>query len=223
MTTKQEYRQFLDVNFKGLRIKTPLFYNWDAGLRFNLQSGESYDSNRLIIDGEGNVLPQVGDTDSDEYFQEVTKRATTIFQSAFDNSDRVFLVLMDFKYRRKKIKFSNFIFNQIYNLRKTEVSFTKAKGIYVLNSKFDISNIAIIKIKTERINHRNILTAIGHTDFPPRKPRLDNNGVFTNKEIFFINRKMSIIKFENFFFNFTLGQGQNGNFESLLAAHLMQL
>jgi hypothetical protein len=30
---------------------------------------------------------------------------------------------------------------------------------------------------------------------------------------------MSIIKFEKFLFNFTLGQGHYGNFESLLAAH----
>ena len=66
-TTKNEFKQFLSDNFKGLRLRKPLFYSWCFGLRFDLQ---------------------LGNTDTDEYFHEVTRRASTIFQSAFDNSDR---------------------------------------------------------------------------------------------------------------------------------------
>ncbi|WP_425413801.1 DUF3885 domain-containing protein [Pedobacter glucosidilyticus] len=68
---------------------------------------------------------QVGETDTDEYFQEVTRRASTIFQTAFDNSDKVFLVFMDYKYKQRKIRFSNFTFKQIDNLQKTEISYSK--------------------------------------------------------------------------------------------------
>ncbi|WP_194778643.1 DUF3885 domain-containing protein [Pararhodonellum marinum] len=187
MTTKQEYRQFLNDNFKGLRLRKPLFYSWDFGLRFDLQTVETSNSSRQILDGEGNVIPHVGDTDTDEYFQVVTKRASTIFKTVFDNSDKVFLVFMDYKYKRRKIRFSNFTFKQIDNLQKTEISYSKELRLYEPDDKFDIRNIAIIKLTADRIDYKNILTAIGHTDFPPRQPRLDQNGFLTGKEFYFVN------------------------------------
>lgn len=192
MTTKQEYRQFLNDNFKGLRLRKPLLYSWDFGLRFDLQTRETYiNSRRQILDGEGNIIPHACDTN--EYFQEVTKRASTIFQTVFDNSDKVFLVYMDYKHRRRKIKFSNFTFKQVDNLKNTEVSFSKEKRLYEPDDKFDIRNIAIIKLTTDRINHKNILTAIGHTDFPPKQSRIDNNWFFTSKEIYFVNIDKKLI------------------------------
>lgn len=172
MTTKQEYRQFLKDNFKGLRLRKPLFYSWNFGLRFDLQ---------------------VGETDTDEYFQEVTSRASRIFQKAFDNSDKVFLVFMDYKYKRRKIRFSNFTFKQIDNLQKTEISYSNEFRLYEPDDKFDIRNIAIIKLTADRINFKNILTAIGHTDFPSRQPRLDQNGFLTGKEIYFVNIDKKLI------------------------------
>jgi len=193
LTAKQEYREFLNDNFEGLRLRKPLFYNWDFGLRFDLQTGETSNSSRQILDGEGNVIPQIGDTDTDEYFQEVTKRASTIFKAAFDNFDNVFLVFMDFKYKRRKIKFSSFTFKQVDNLKKFEVSYSKEKRLYEPVDKFDIRSVAIIKLTAGRINFKNILTAISHSDFPPRQPRLDNNGFLTSKEIYFINIDKKII------------------------------
>jgi hypothetical protein len=172
LTTKQEYSQFLNCNFKGLRLRKPLFYGWNYGLRFNLQ---------------------FGDTDTDEYFKEVARRASIIFKTVFDNSDKVFLVFMDYKYKRRKIRFSNFTFKQIDNLKKTEVSYIKEKQLYESDNKFDIRNVAIIKVTAERINQNNILTAIGHSDFPPRQPRLDENGFLISKEIYFINIDKKLI------------------------------
>lgn len=172
MTTKQKYRQFLNDNFKGLRLRKPLFYSWDFGLRFDLQ---------------------VGETNTDEYFEEVTRRASTIYQIAFDNSDNVFLVFMDYKYKRRKIRFSNFTFKQIDNLQKTEISYSKEFRLYEPDDKFDIRNIAIIELTSERINFKNILRAIGHTDFSSRQPRLDNNWFFTSKEVYFINIDKKLI------------------------------
>ncbi len=172
MTTKREYRQFLNDNFKGLRLRKPLFYSWGFGLRFDLQ---------------------VGKTDTDEYFQEVTRRASTIFQTVFDNSDKVYLVFMDYKYKRRKIRFSNFTFKQIDNLQKTEICYSKELRLYEPDDKFDIRNIAIIKLTVDRINYKNILTAIGHTDFSSRQPRLDQNGPLTGKEIYFVNIDKKLI------------------------------
>ena len=172
MKTKQEYRQFLNDNFKGLRLRKPLFYSWDFGLRFDLQ---------------------VSETDTDKYFQEVTRRASTIFQTAFDNSDKVYLVFIDYKYKRRKIRFSNFTFKQIDNVQKTEICYSKELRLYEPDDKFDIRNIAIIKLTANRINHKEILAAVGHSDFPPRQPRLDQNGFFTAKEIYFVNIDKKLI------------------------------
>ncbi|MCE7072561.1 DUF3885 domain-containing protein [Dyadobacter sp. CY327] len=168
-TTKQEYRLFLNCNFNGLRLRQPLFYNWEFGLRFDLQ---------------------VDETSTDEYFREVTRRASIIFKTAFDKSDTIFLVFMDYQCRRRKIRFRNYIFKQVSNLKKTEVLYSKEKGLYQPDGNFDV---AIIKLTADRINYENILTAIGHSDFPPRQPRLDNSGFLTSKEVYFINIEKKLI------------------------------
>jgi len=116
-TTKQEYRQFLQNHFKKLNLRVPLFYKCDFGLRFDLQ---------------------VGETNTEKYFENVIRRATTIFQNAFDDSDKVFLVLMDYKYKRRKIRFSNFIFKQIQSLHADEIIFLKGIGLYDPGDKSDI-------------------------------------------------------------------------------------
>lgn len=171
-TLKQEYRKFMIDNFNGLQLKKPLFYRWNYGIRFNLQ---------------------VGDTNTDEYFKEVTRRASTIFKTAFSNSDQLIFVLMDYKYKRRKIRFLNYSFKQINRLEKANIYYTKEVRFYKPNDKLNIRNIALIKLRTEQINYKNILTAIGHSDFEPRQPRLDNHGVFTSKEIYFVNLDKKLI------------------------------
>jgi len=100
---------------------------------------------------------------------------------------------MDYKYKRRKIRFSNFTFKQIDNLQKTEIHYSKEFRLYEPEDKFDIRNIAIIKLTNDRINYKSILTAIGHTDFPPRRPRLDQNGFLTGKEVYFVNIDKKLI------------------------------
>lgn len=172
LTIKQEYHQFLDTNFKGLKIRKPLFYSWNFGLRFDLQ---------------------VGKTNTEEYFKEVLNRTSTIFEATFDNSDNVFMVFMDYKYKRRKVRLSNFVFKQIENLKKSEISYSKEKRLYEKNDKFDIRNVAICKLTTNRINYKSILSAIGNTDFLSRQPRLDQKGIFTSKEVYFININKKLI------------------------------
>jgi hypothetical protein len=158
-----------------------------------LQTGDTFNSNRQILDAEGNIIPLIGDTNTNEYFNEVIRRASRIFETAFDQNDNIFLVFMDHKYKKRKIKFSNFVFKQVKNLKKSEIIFSKERQIYNMGGKSDISNIAIIKLTADRINYSQILTAIGNSDFPPRQPRLDNKGFLSNKEIYFVNIEKKLI------------------------------
>ncbi|MBL7896335.1 MAG: DUF3885 domain-containing protein [Bacteroidia bacterium] len=192
-TLKQEFRQFLKDNFKGLRPRKPLFYSWEFGLRFDLQVGNISNSTRLVVDADGNSITKNVDVDTDEYFIQVVHRATNIFQSACDSSDRMFLVLMDYKHRRRKIRQSNFVFRQIAELKQDEIAYTKEYRLYEPSDRLDIRNIALVKLNAGRINHKNILTAVSHTDFPPRQPRLDSKGFFSSKEIYFINIDKKLI------------------------------
>ncbi|WP_221390351.1 DUF3885 domain-containing protein [Dyadobacter sp. NIV53] len=169
MTIKQECIEFLDANFNGLKIRQPLFYNWDIGLRFDLQ---------------------VGATDTDEYFIECVRRASALFEAAFSQTDEVYLVLLDFKYKRKKIRFPNYCFKQIKNLQKKEVAYSKIKWFYESEDLADIRNQAIVRLSVDRCNYKNILTAISHVDFPPRKP---SYGFLSSKQVFFLNINKKII------------------------------
>lgn len=165
-TIKQEYRQYLEDNFRGQKIQKPIFFNGDFGLRFDLQKGE---------------------TDTDEYFAEVVKRSTSLFEAAFDPDDNLFLIFRDYKWKRRKIRFKNYCFKQISNLRKEEVVYSIIKNVY---EKDDIFNTALLKLKTNRINYKNILTATANTDFPPREPRFR---FFSNVEIYFVNTTKNLI------------------------------
>ena len=168
-SAKREFRDFINCEFKGLQLKRPLFYNWDVALRFNLQ---------------------VGLTDTDEYFEQVLARASVIFQTVFDKSDNVFVAFVDNRFRRKKIRFQNYVFKQVAGLRRSDVYYSRTTGIYEANN---ISNIALFRTSVEKLNYTDIMAAIGNVDFHLRSPRLDRNGVFSSKEIYFVNIDRSIV------------------------------
>jgi hypothetical protein len=63
------------------------------------------------------------------------------------------------KYKRRKIRFSNFIFKQIQNLHTDEIIFLKEIGLYDPRYKSDIRNIGISKLTSGRINHKAVLLA----------------------------------------------------------------
>lgn len=171
-TIKQEYGQYLTDNFKGQKKNLPFFVDKKISLRFDLQ---------------------VGETDKDEYFKEVVRRSSVLFEATFDPKDEVFLFYSDYKRRRRKIRFTNYCFKQINNLKKQEVTYSKVRNLYTtVYDKDGIYNIAVLKLKSDRVNYKNILTAIANTDFPPREPRFTFWG-FSNIEIFFINTTKNLI------------------------------
>lgn len=168
---KRETNEFLNVYFDGLKLCTPLFFKSKYGLRFNLQEGE---------------------TNTDNYFKEVVQRATQLFEATFDADDKVTLYLIDFKWKKRKIRFSNYCFKQIKGLVKEDVSYSTAKGLLEPEDKFDLRNIAQIKVSRDMIDHGNIFAAIANKDFS-RDPGLDKYGFLGNKEVFFINHDKQII------------------------------
>lgn len=100
---------------------------------------------------------------------------------------------MDYKHKREKIRYGNFCFKQIQGLNHHDIAFLEMYRLYEPMDNSDIRNVAVVTSKTESIDFRNILKAIGNTDFPPREPRLDKNGVLTSKEVFFVNRDRKLI------------------------------
>jgi hypothetical protein len=150
----REYNNFLNDNFNGLTLKSPLFYNWDASLRFDLQPN-----------AENPVKP-----DMSEYFETVLHRSTQIFESVFSSDDEILIVLYQFKWpSRKKIKLSNFVFKQITDLNKSDVKFSLVKRLYEKDDKW---NRALIKTKVANLNYKELLKAISHSDFPSNKPSI---------------------------------------------------
>ena len=150
----QEYNKFLTENFKGLTFKAPLFYNWEASLRFDLQPN-----------AENPVTP-----DMSEYFENVLERSTQIFDSVFSSDDEILIVLYQFKWpSRKKIKLGNFAFKQIKDLKKSDVEFSVIKRLY---DNDDMWNRAIIKTKVVNLNYKELLKAISNIDFPSNTPRI---------------------------------------------------
>jgi len=156
---------FLSDNFENFQLIRPIYYNWKFGLRFNLQNGKEYD---------------------EEYFSEVIKRASDLFESAFTTEDTILLVYIDYKYKRRKIRFHNYIFKQIINLDKNEVEYKKRKH------KNLIDNIALIKVERGRIDYKNIFSVIANKDFD-RNPSLDKLGTLSDKEVYFLNIDKKLI------------------------------
>ncbi|GAB3825509.1 DUF3885 domain-containing protein [Hymenobacter jeollabukensis] len=171
MTAIQACWRFLADYFPGLSLRAPLFYNWRKALRFDLQTDNG--------------------TDTAAYFQEVHRRATALWEAVFAPTDTVLLVLMERRYRRGKIRFGNYGFRQIADLRRPEVSYAKAYQRYE-RDRFDVWNTAASRIAVSRLNYQNLLQTIANTDFPPYQPRLRQKGVLNATEIYLLNidRKM---------------------------------
>ncbi|WP_026993147.1 DUF3885 domain-containing protein [Flavobacterium subsaxonicum] len=176
MNIKQEYFKFLDDNFDGLTIKPPLFYRWQNGLRFNLQS-KTADSDSYF-------------EESDSYFEEVVKRASLLFESFFDADDSVYMVVIEHKFKRQKIRRFNYIFNQIQNLKRQDIDYYRIKNFFdeeSLNYPFDQHNVAIVQTIAKNIGYQNILKAISYRDFPRIIETLGS------KSIYFINVDKKLI------------------------------
>jgi len=169
---RNTYRQFLETNFQGLRLRKPLFYSWPVGLRFDLQTEPFY---------------------TEECFKEVNHRASTLFQTAFEQNDEILVVLSEHAKKKGKIRTGNFIFKQIQNLNYKEIFYLKEKELYHPNDKNDQYNFAVIPTSITQINFKTILESIANIDHPTRRPRFDNNKCLPTKEIYLLNLNKKVI------------------------------
>ena len=148
----------------SLSLKAPLFYNWPIGLRFDLQTY----------------------TAGEVYFSEVVRRSTALFEEVFEPNEEIVLICQIGRLKCDKIKFSNYCFRQISSLQRKEVFYKKLLHLYESKIYCKYYNRAVIKIKINRIDYKNIFIGIANRDFWPRKPRLD-------MEVYFVSLKREII------------------------------
>ncbi|MFF2091226.1 DUF3885 domain-containing protein [Paenibacillus sp. NPDC058174] len=81
---------YLSEKFPGLKLESPLFYNADVGIRYEI----------------GNPDPSVSD---EEYKEQVYYRSTTLFKSSHQPNDDLFIVLfLDIRPRRRPYKLNVF-------------------------------------------------------------------------------------------------------------------
>lgn len=166
MSIKADYKQFLENNFPNQEIKGGLFWGAKNGLRFDLQSSE---------------------TGTDDYFVEVIKRSTQLFEAAFKDTDEIFLTFTTYKWKRRKIRFGNYCFKRLTDLKKDKIAYFTVNNRY---EKGDSYNMAVIKTQVNSVGYKNILTAIANSDFPSRQPRF---AFLDSPEIFFVNTTAKLI------------------------------
>jgi len=163
MVLQTNLNLFLRKAFCGLAIKKPLFYNWPIGLRFDLQTSVE-----------------------EEYFAEVVHRAVTLFEEVFGLNEKIILICQAGRFKRDKIRFSNYCFQQINNLIRSEISYEKLRNLYDPNWVCEYYNRAILEAEVKRISYKNIVTAIANSDYYDRRPRID-------LEVYFISLEREII------------------------------
>lgn len=154
ITLFKELNDFLINHLSDINIKKPL-----PGLRVYL--GNGYPDN------------------NPDYFENVISKACKTFENYFNSDDTIYLLIVEYKYKKRRIHANNYIFKQITGLKKENVTYSKIKNLYS-NDKDDVFNRALLKTKVQNINYRNIFKAISYTDFPLGMPE-------SRKEIHFIN------------------------------------
>lgn len=171
MNILTKHNQFLSDNFPGLNIKKPLFYNWELSLRFDLQ--------------KKNLSPN--SPWKKEYFNEVYHRAETLFNFCFQNSkENVLLIVQQIEWEDSIIEEDDYILKQISNFDNSLMGKERIENLYEAEDMFDNWNRAMYQTTLDKINFKNLIHGICNTDFPDRKPHIDN-------ELYLINLNEKII------------------------------
>lgn len=145
MGLKGELKSFLDTNFKGLTLKSPLFYNWPLGLRFDLQTEPTF---------------------TPEYFAEVTRRARVLFESAFYKEDTVIAIYTDIKKGKSKLRKHGFWFKCFDQSTLIDSAFKTIINPYNTDYRRPYFNMALLKVKAGNIDYKNMFAKLAYKDFP---------------------------------------------------------
>ncbi len=152
---EMDLNKYLQKNFPSLEIKSPLFYNWDYGLRFEIGLP---------------TIPIFKDKEvfNREYFEKALLRAKKLFEATFEPNDRVYAVFQRYSDGRQKIKRNNYVFKSITQFDKIEVF--KIKNLYKDfderedNRREHYHRIAV-HTKLNNIDYSNIINRAIHKDF----------------------------------------------------------
>jgi len=168
--------QYMNNNFKNLSLKSPLFYNWNNGIRFDIGYLD------LWIYAEKKTINY-------KYAKEGLVRVKSIFEFLFDEEDEIFIVSQRYSDGRQKIKKQSFCFKNIDNYSNVE-SF-KIKDPYFdednVYSKTEHWHRIMFETKVKDINYEEFFRHSIEYDFRYR------GGV----EVYFINKSKNII-FHNY-------------------------
>lgn len=167
MSIKSEYSNFLELNFKGLELKSPLFFNWNLSLRFDLQK----------------EFTNPVEFDDNSYFNEVYRRAGDLFEFCFDDDDDIYISNYLYKWRKQRFRKSNIIFKLIEEVSDNNTQFNRVTNRYERGEKW---NQLLVKEKVKNIDTKNLVVGMCNSDFPMMKPSIE-------QEVYIINIKKKLI------------------------------
>lgn len=124
-----------------------------------------------------------------KYFEEALKRALSIFNTLFDESDNLSIAYQIYSDGRRKIRKGNYLFKQIDDLESKKVENSDHRDIYMDTIDFKRQcwrRVTISNLKTSDVKIGNILEAMINTDFSIQQPSLPG-------ECFFINHDKCIV------------------------------
>ncbi|WP_022823936.1 DUF3885 domain-containing protein [Hymenobacter norwichensis] len=160
--------QFINQYYPSLILGPALFYSWNIGVRFDLQSEVS--------------------TSDQAYFTEVVRRATSVFEAVFKPTDEVLIVVQrprDKRYfRRRRFRANDLLF-RLLNASKQEAHFQRLANRTRFASTQQLIRFTIQR-SANQIPYQQILQAISYQDFSSRTPQLHD-------DIFFLNLRSKLI------------------------------
>ena len=160
-------QDLLRNHFKGLVLRSPLFYNAQFGIRFDLQTCSNAD---------------------EEYFRAGLSRAQAIFWKVFAPEDNAIVFVQEYKYKpRQRLKKNSFVFKK---LKTTKAQYGKVKNLYEENQ---IHNSFVGQIDLGKSDIINVLREIQDRDFYYRRKTRNRSGSTFAVEVYFINVERRII------------------------------
>jgi hypothetical protein len=170
-------KSYLTKNFKNLSLNSPLFYNWDYGIRFNIGYLD------LWLNDDGRKVLNF------EYAKQGLARVKTLFEYLFDANDEVIVVCQQYSDGRQKIKKQSFCFRNVSQ-------YSELESYKIENPYFDKDNEytkkehwhrVVLHCKVEDINQQEFFKHSLEYDFRYRN----------DIEVYFINKNKNII-FHNY-------------------------
>ncbi len=165
-----QHNLYINKHFKGLKLKSPLFFSGFPALRFDLQDENA-------------------STSRDTYLDEVLKRMKKIHAVSTEWDDDIFIFYQEHTYKRSKIRKHSYLFRQ-FDANTVQMKFRKKQSIIYESErscKAENTSQVLISDKAANINFNNIYLGIANKDFN-RKP-------YINGELFIINLTKETVLF----------------------------